>query len=270
MLVTMTALAVIVFVDPPEGKEPPTKEELAAITDRGRDLAGYDAAAWHASDALQAKQPKEGSVVRYIAHKSDKKWHVAFGRLDEKQGKFLIAYEATQGDKPDAFEREGDNPTERRHGVLPLGGESDRHIPQGLRGTLRGRAASLQCCRSPRRERTPLGLSLSRTYKAEHLAAGWGCPLPDLRKWEQGDREATDCTRRSSRMSRPSKKATSKWQASILTYFPIRPEDTDVFYVLTRKPNVPELISTERFLFAVEKDGSIELQRKAEEVFKKK
>ena len=48
------------------------------------------------------------------------------------------------------------------------------------------------------------------------------------------------------------------------------PEDTDVFYVLTRKPNVPELISTERFLFAVEKDGSIELQRKAEEVFKKK
>ena len=110
MLVTMTALAVIVFVDPPHGKEPPTKEELAAITDRGRDLAGYDAAAWHASDALQAKQPKEGSVIRYIAHKSDKKWHVAFGRLDEKQGKFLIAYEATQGDKPDAFDVKEMNP----------------------------------------------------------------------------------------------------------------------------------------------------------------
>ena len=72
MLATLTALTVITLFDPPERKEPPTKEELAAITDRGRDLAGYDAAAWHASDAVQAKQPKEGSVVRYIARKIDK------------------------------------------------------------------------------------------------------------------------------------------------------------------------------------------------------
>src|SRR3982751_2046358 len=99
MLVTLTALAVIALADPPKGKEPPTPKELAAITDRGRDLAGYDAAAWHASDAVQAKGPKEGSVVRYIARKIDKKWVVAFGRLDEKQEKFLIAYEASQGNR---------------------------------------------------------------------------------------------------------------------------------------------------------------------------
>ena len=104
MLLTVTAIALITLADPPARKEPPTKKELAAITDRGRDLAGYDAAAWHASDAIQAKQPKEGSVVRYIARKTDKKWVVAFGRLDEKQEKFLIAYEATQGDKPDVFD----------------------------------------------------------------------------------------------------------------------------------------------------------------------
>ena len=77
-------------------KEPPSKDELAAITERGRELAGYDAAAWHASDALQMKEPKEGSVVRYIARETDKKWTVAFGRLDEKQEQFLIAYEATR------------------------------------------------------------------------------------------------------------------------------------------------------------------------------
>ena len=33
----------------PEEKEPPTKAALAAITQRGRDLAGYDRAAWHAA-----------------------------------------------------------------------------------------------------------------------------------------------------------------------------------------------------------------------------
>jgi hypothetical protein len=76
MLVTTTVLASAVLGDLPAGKEPPTPKELAAITDRGRDLAGYDAAAWHASDAIQTKQPKEGSVVRYVARKIDKKWVV--------------------------------------------------------------------------------------------------------------------------------------------------------------------------------------------------
>jgi len=42
-----------------------------------------------------------------------------------------------------------------------------------------------------------------------------------------------------------------------------------VFHVLTRKPNVPELIRTEHFVFVVDVDGSIKLQRNAEEVFKK-
>jgi len=100
MLITMTALALFALTDQPARKEPPSKDELAAISARGRDLAGYDAAAWHASDAVQAKQPKEGSIVRYIARKTDRGWVVAFGRLDQKQRKFLIAYEATQGDKP--------------------------------------------------------------------------------------------------------------------------------------------------------------------------
>jgi hypothetical protein len=36
------------------------------------------------------------------------------------------------------------------------------------------------------------------------------------------------------------------------------PEDTDVLYVLNRKPSTPELIATGKQLFAVAKDGSIE------------
>jgi hypothetical protein len=48
------------------------------------------------------------------------------------------------------------------------------------------------------------------------------------------------------------------------------PEDTDVFHVLTRKPTVPELISTEHFIFTVEVDGSIGFAGKSEDVLKKK
>ena len=36
------------------------RTELTAITERGRGLAGYDAAAWHASDAIQAKAAQRG------------------------------------------------------------------------------------------------------------------------------------------------------------------------------------------------------------------
>ena len=116
MLTTLATLAMIALVVFPQDKEPPTtptKEELAAITERGRDLAGYDAAAWHASDAVQAKEPKEGSVVRYIARKTDKGWVVAFGKMNQARDKFLIAYEATPGKKPDQYEvEEFDKPEE--------------------------------------------------------------------------------------------------------------------------------------------------------------
>src|SRR5262249_30377066 len=99
MLLTMTTLALVALADPPGSEEPLHQDELAAITNRGRDLAGYDAAAWHASDALQAKHPKQGSVVRHIARKTDKGWLVSFGRLDDNQDRFLVVYEATQSRK---------------------------------------------------------------------------------------------------------------------------------------------------------------------------
>lgn len=76
---------------------PPTKEELAEITERGRDPAAYDAAAWRGTDAVVALHPKEGSVARYIARKTPSGWRVAFGRLSEKKDSFIVAYEAIEG-----------------------------------------------------------------------------------------------------------------------------------------------------------------------------
>jgi hypothetical protein len=104
MVINLATLAVVILLDYPQRSQPPSKEELAAISERGRDLAGYDAAAWHASDAVEAKEPKQGSVVRYIAKKTGKGWVVGFGRLDDKQDNFLIAYEATQGATPQLFD----------------------------------------------------------------------------------------------------------------------------------------------------------------------
>jgi hypothetical protein len=118
MLATVTALALIALADPPDPKKPLTKEELAAITERGRNLAGYDAAAWHASDALQAKDIRPGSVVRYIARKTDRGWTIAFGWLDQARDKFLIAYEAAQGKDQDLFDIKEFNPPKEDSGFF--------------------------------------------------------------------------------------------------------------------------------------------------------
>ena len=66
-----------------ERTTPGSEAELAQITERGRNLAAYDVAAWHGTDAVLALKPEEGSVVRYIAKRTGDRWTVAFGRLNE-------------------------------------------------------------------------------------------------------------------------------------------------------------------------------------------
>jgi len=50
---------------------PPSEAELTDITARGRALAEYDAAAWHATDAVVPLNPTEGTVERYVARKTE-------------------------------------------------------------------------------------------------------------------------------------------------------------------------------------------------------
>ena len=47
------------------------------------------------------------------------------------------------------------------------------------------------------------------------------------------------------------------------------PEDTDVFHVLTRQPNVPEIIVTQTFVFVVEANGDLKCQGLTEDVVEK-
>lgn len=70
--------------------------ELLGVTERGRLLPGYDAAAWHATNVVLATQPKEGAFNRYIAHKTGAGWVVEFGKLSATSDRFLISSEATQ------------------------------------------------------------------------------------------------------------------------------------------------------------------------------
>src|SRR5688572_11814671 len=97
---------------------PPSKDELAQITERGRQLAQYDVAAWHATDAVVATKPEDGLVKRYIAKKEGDAWVVMFGRLNDKGDKFLIAFEAKQGASPKEFTVKKHDPAKEDSGFF--------------------------------------------------------------------------------------------------------------------------------------------------------
>lgn len=60
-----------------QGRSLPPDTLLRAIEARGRALAAYDQAAWHATDAVLALEPTQGLVTHYIARPIN-----AAGRLE--------------------------------------------------------------------------------------------------------------------------------------------------------------------------------------------
>lgn len=266
MLATVTVFALIALADPPDPKKPPTKDELSAITERGRNLASYDVAAWHASDALQAKDIKPGSVVRYIARKTDRGWTVAFGRLDEDR--FLIAYEAVQGKDPDKFDIKEFDPPKEDSGFF-------RSAAKAIDVALKDFIEHFEG------EKRPYNVAVLPAEKGQLWV--YLVPAPtrpnvwpiggDVRYLMSADGTKIQAKRQLhwSVIENESPRDKDQQQvAGIHTHVLDEiPEDTDVFHVLSRKPSVPELISTEHFVFVVEPDGGIKYLGKADEVLKK-
>jgi hypothetical protein len=268
MLAILTALAFTALVNPPAQKEPPSKEELAAITERGRLLAGYDTAAWHATDAVQAKMPKEGSFVRYIARKTEKGWVVVFGRLDDRRDKFLIAYEASQGEDPKDFDVKAFDPPKEDTGFFRSAARAIDAALQDFTEHFEGEQRPYNVAVLPA-EKGQFWLYL---VPAPTKPAVW--PLGgDVRYLISADGTQVIAKRQLHRtvieVERP-KDETNKQVAGIHTHvLDVTPEDTDVFHVLVRRPSVPEMIVTEKFFFVVEADGAIKYLGRTEEVLKK-
>jgi hypothetical protein len=227
--------------------------ELAEITARGRQLAEYDVAAWHATDAVFALSPPEGSIARYLARKTDAGWVVAFGRLNEKRDKFLVAYEATQ---------EGGNPTEfkvKKHEPPKETTDFYFFAAQAVDTAL----ADFQG------ERRPYNVAVLPAAKAHgfyvyvvpaqtrhgvyphggdvrYLISQDGAKVVEKRQLHKSILE----------MAVPGNdtKMAGGFHTAVVDDIP---EDTDVFYVLARKPAVPEWIGTRNYVYRVEIDGTI-------------
>jgi hypothetical protein len=223
------------------------------VTARGRALFEYDQAAWHATDAVQATHPPTQALGRYIARRSDIGWQVAFGHLNDTRDKFLVTYEATQGTTLQEFTvKKLDPPREDTSFYLAAAKAIDiaLHDFQG-----QNRPYNVAVLPAPPNQ-LYVYVVPAQTEKgvyplggdARYLVSADGNAIVEKRQLHKSIIE--------NRGDLP--KGTTP-AAGIHTHvLSDVPEDTDVFYVLTRQPSVPEYIGTmNKKLYVISADGTI-------------
>ena len=230
---------------------PATVAELAEITGRGRLLAEYDAAAWHATDAVVALSPPEGSVARYLARKTDAGWVVVFGRFNEKRDKFLIAYEAVQTGSPSEFKAKKHDPPKETTDFYFFAAKAVDTALADFKGQNRPYNVALLPAKADGfyvyvvPAQTQQGV-YPHGGDVRYLMSQDGSRIVEKRRLHNSILE----------MGAPgnTKELAGGFHTAVVDDIP---EDTDVFYVLTRKPAAPEWIGTRKYIYRVEVDGTI-------------
>jgi len=231
------------------------RPELDAISARGRLLAEYDQAAWHGTDAVLSLRPDPNLVRGYLARRrADGLWEVVFGKMDAETNAFVIGYRAVQ--------RAPGDTSYIATALYPRERDTDWYA-RAARALDVGRGA--------------FG-SAKRPYNAMVISAEGGdwfvylmpaqtqpgvFPLGgDVRYRVSEDGRTMVAQRRlhntilevSLRHRQPGDKIEAGYHTAVLDD---RPEDTDVFHVLSREPKVPEYIASKSYFFRVDVDGRI-------------
>jgi hypothetical protein len=243
---------------------PPSLSELEAISARGKLLAAYDVAAWHATDAVQALPADKTRVGRYIARQTAEGWKVAFGKLNEAQDKFLVAYEATQGATPVQFKVSTFDPPKEDTEFYLAGAVAIDTALADFKGERRPYNAAVLPADS--------GKLFVYVYPAQTKTNVY--PMGgDVRYLISADGKSTIEKRQLHKSilendySNKSIKVQAGYHTHVLSDLP---EDTDVFYVLTRKPPVAEYVTSSKFMYQINPSGSITFMGKTQDVLKKK
>lgn len=248
----------------------PTEAGLLEITERGRMLSEYDAAAWHSTDAVKALKPEEVKGGRYVARKVDAKWTVAHGRLNETRDKFLITYEATATDTPEQFTVKKYEPPQEDTAFYLSAARAIETALAAFSGEKRPYNAAVLPAKSgqlyvyiyPARTEADVYLIGG---DVRYLVSPDGSTLQETRQLHKSIIEYKDFTK--------SKKAKEGWTAERGYHNHILddvPEDTDVFFAMTRKPLVCERIITWEYTYMVCPDGTIKYEGESAELFGKK
>jgi len=231
--------------------KPDSQPILPEVTERGRLLYEYDQAAWHATDAVQALHPPRESVGRYIAHKSDAGWVVAFGHLNEARDKFLIAYEADQGSTLKQFTVKKLDPPEGDTAFYLAAAKAIDTALHDFRGENRPYNVAVLPAPSnqlfvyvlPAQTKTgiyPLGGDV------RYLISADGSSIFEKRQMHKAILET------------PPQANVTPVEGVHTHFLSDVPEDSDVFHVLSQEPPLPELIiNVKKEQYEILTDGTI-------------
>ena len=233
----------------------PTSAELAAISERGRALAAYDQAAWHATDAVQMANPKTAEGQHYLARVEGGRWTVVFGALNAEKSAFLIDYEAVaQPGKPGQFEVKRDDPPREDGGFYLFAARALELALTDFGGTARPYNAAVLPAEQGRlyvylypapvkAEVYPLG------GDARYLVAADGGKILGKRQLHMTMIEGGPVK---------GKKTAPGFHTHTLSDVP---EDTDVLHVLQQDPPRPEMVTTLHFVYEIAVDGAIRVKK---------
>jgi hypothetical protein len=247
-------LLVLVSAQEFKGSPKPSAVELAAITQRGRMLAEYDTAAWHATDAVMASHRKSEPSGRYIAHDTDAGWIVDFGHLNGAGSKFLVDHEATQAGIETPFVVRDFNPEREDLGwnlaaangintaMKDFGGTSRPYNVAVLPESAGGMYVYLYPAQVNADEYV---VGADVRY---HLSADGGKIIEKRRMHKSIITYAFKSS---------SETMAGGYHTHVLSDLP---EDTDVLLVLTRRPRVPEFVAAGAYMFTIDVNGNIKVE----------
>lgn len=233
---------------------PPTADELDVITQSGRELAEYDAAAWRATDAVMALNPKTSELGKYIAKKIDGKWHVVFGHLNEKKDAFVVSYESVQEvNRSEVTPKLLESVLAKEDGGFYL--FAARAIDTALKQFVVSQNRSYNVAVLPADE----GELFVYIYPASTVAGVY--PIggdsrflvsPDGLQVVEHHRMHNSIIEPDPKKAKDIKEIKAGFHTHVIDDIP---EDTDVFHVL--QTHVPEYVASRKYFYIVRENGSI-------------
>lgn len=222
---------------------------LSAITERGRALYAYDQAAWKGTDAVFALKPKTEGMAHYICIKTAKGWRVVFPKWNDAHDKLLVAYEATENasgkfearavDPPKLADKEVQTAALALETAIGDFGKPQRPYNSAVLPAPGGKYYVYLYPGQIKAQAWPIGGDI------RYSISGDGQHILDKRQLHKAILDAEP---------KPGSNEVAGYHFHILTDLP---EDTDVLYVLNRKPSMPEYIGAGKQYFLINTDGSI-------------
>ncbi len=232
------------------------RAELDAISSRGREIAAYDAAAWHGTDAVLALHPASDRVRGYLARRrADGLWEVVFGRPNTAADTFYVAYRAVQT-------RPGSQ-TYDASVVEPVQGDTGYYARASRAQTLAAKDFG-KITRPYNNVVLPVPDSAAwyvYLMPAPTRAGYWPLGADSRYRISADGREIREVRRLHNTVieygplpSQGGAQPEAEYHTAVLFD---RPQDTDVFLVLTREPKLPEYVVSKSFYFRIDVDGRI-------------